>query len=277
MKRGQMVVWAPSKLVLDAVDGPQGARPGGAGAVAGGDDGGRRAGRSRRCYSSGRKPRAGRAGLSRPSCQAVALRPNHEAMDYFRPIADDRSRPPGGGPAAGRGLVLVRPGRGAGARRAAAADRRRPIWPARRWTALTAPRAGFAGLAMDRPRLMGILNVTPDSFSDGGRFLAPASGAGAGAARWPSGGRHPRHRRRKHPARRGRGAGGRGDRPHRPGDRGAARRRAWRRRSPSTPARRRWPRRRWRPGRASSTTCRRWRFDPALAAAGGAGRACRWS
>lgn len=35
---------------------------------------------------------------------------------------------------------------------------------------LTAPRAAVAGLEMDRPRLMGILNVTPDSFSDGGRF-----------------------------------------------------------------------------------------------------------
>ena len=34
-------------------------------------------------------------------------------------------------------------------------------------------RPAFAGLAMDRPRVMGILNVTPDSFSDGGRFLAP--------------------------------------------------------------------------------------------------------
>ena len=27
-------------------------------------------------------------------------------------------------------------------------------------------------LVLDRPRLMGVLNVTPDSFSDGGRFLA---------------------------------------------------------------------------------------------------------
>ncbi len=34
------------------------------------------------------------------------------------------------------------------------------------------PRADMAGLKMDRPRLMGILNVTPDSFSDGGRFHA---------------------------------------------------------------------------------------------------------
>lgn len=40
---------------------------------------------------------------------------------------------------------------------------------------LVAPRASFAGLAMDRPRIMGILNVTPDSFSDGGRFLDSAA------------------------------------------------------------------------------------------------------
>lgn len=35
--------------------------------------------------------------------------------------------------------------------------------------AISAPRADVAGLELDRPRLMGILNVTPDSFSDGGR------------------------------------------------------------------------------------------------------------
>ena len=38
---------------------------------------------------------------------------------------------------------------------------------------LTRPRAPVAGIACDRPRLMGVLNVTPDSFSDGGRFLDP--------------------------------------------------------------------------------------------------------
>ena len=32
----------------------------------------------------------------------------------------------------------------------------------------TAPRAPFAGLGLDRPLIMGIVNVTPDSFSDGG-------------------------------------------------------------------------------------------------------------
>ncbi len=37
---------------------------------------------------------------------------------------------------------------------------------------LSQPRADIAGLSLDRPRLMGVLNVTPDSFSDGGRHLA---------------------------------------------------------------------------------------------------------
>ena len=39
---------------------------------------------------------------------------------------------------------------------------------------LTQPRSGMGGLSFDRPSLMGVLNVTPDSFSDGGAFLDPA-------------------------------------------------------------------------------------------------------
>ncbi len=38
--------------------------------------------------------------------------------------------------------------------------------------AVTAPRADFAGLDMTEPRIMGILNVTPDSFSDGGDYAS---------------------------------------------------------------------------------------------------------
>ena len=38
---------------------------------------------------------------------------------------------------------------------------------------LTAPRTPICGLGFDSPRLMGILNVTPDSFSDGGHHNAP--------------------------------------------------------------------------------------------------------
>lgn len=36
--------------------------------------------------------------------------------------------------------------------------------------ALTVPRADLLGLSLDRPRLMGIVNATPDSFSDGGSY-----------------------------------------------------------------------------------------------------------
>jgi dihydropteroate synthase len=37
---------------------------------------------------------------------------------------------------------------------------------------LAMPRPSWAGLPLERPLLMGILNVTPDSFSDGGEFAA---------------------------------------------------------------------------------------------------------
>lgn len=47
--------------------------------------------------------------------------------------------------------------------------------PAKVLTRLTAPRADVAGLTLDRPRIMGILNVTPDSFSDGGDHFAPGA------------------------------------------------------------------------------------------------------
>jgi dihydropteroate synthase len=40
---------------------------------------------------------------------------------------------------------------------------------------LQQPRPPIAGLALDRPRIMGIVNVTPDSFSDGGLWLDPGA------------------------------------------------------------------------------------------------------
>jgi dihydropteroate synthase len=40
--------------------------------------------------------------------------------------------------------------------------------------AIIASRRPWAGLSLDRPRLVGVLNVTPDSFSDGGDFLDPS-------------------------------------------------------------------------------------------------------
>lgn len=44
--------------------------------------------------------------------------------------------------------------------------------PAGALEALISSRAPIAGLSMDQPNVMGILNVTPDSFSDGGKFNA---------------------------------------------------------------------------------------------------------
>ena len=47
---------------------------------------------------------------------------------------------------------------------------------------LSRPRPAFAGLAMDRPRLMGVINVTPDSFSDGGERFDPGRAVADGLA-----------------------------------------------------------------------------------------------
>ena len=52
--------------------------------------------------------------------------------------------------------------------------------PAEVLSTLTAPRATPAGLDMTRPKVMGILNATPDSFSDGGVHAAAEDAVRAG-------------------------------------------------------------------------------------------------
>ena len=56
---------------------------------------------------------------------------------------------------------------------------------ARQWAALTSPRPalqlGERTIRLDQPQVMGILNVTPDSFSDGGLFADSNAAAEAGA------------------------------------------------------------------------------------------------
>ena len=47
---------------------------------------------------------------------------------------------------------------------------------------LSASRGPVCGLTLDRPRLMGVLNVTPDSFSDGGDFAAEEDAIAHGRA-----------------------------------------------------------------------------------------------
>lgn len=54
--------------------------------------------------------------------------------------------------------------------------------PDARRARLSAPRAPVAGLDMAHPQVMGILNVTPDSFSDGGKHAARDSALQAGLA-----------------------------------------------------------------------------------------------
>jgi dihydropteroate synthase len=98
-------------------------------------------------------------------------------MEYFRPIPIcDVARPAGALPLAGGWswfvqVELLR--RGQAPQVLPVADLP-AVWRDR----LTAPRGPVAGLSMDLPRLMGILNVTPDSFSDGGRYLDAPSAVG---------------------------------------------------------------------------------------------------
>src|SRR3954462_15587408 len=56
---------------------------------------------------------------------------------------------------------------------------------AEQWQALTSTRAplqlGERTIRLDQPQVMGIVNATPDSFSDGGQFADAAAAAEAGA------------------------------------------------------------------------------------------------
>jgi dihydropteroate synthase len=88
--------------------------------------------------------------------------------DYFRPIAStDTFRPHNAHPIAGgwtwfTHVEVMR--RNGPSERIAANELNADVL-----TRITAPRPDMAGLGMDRPTIMGILNVTPDSFSDGGQ------------------------------------------------------------------------------------------------------------
>lgn len=120
--------------------------------------------------------------------EAVHLRPLDPGID---PDWLPGARPLAGGPLYfSRAAVILR---ARGTRRAAVAeitaierfaDDRSSVDPLaanalrNRLDALTVPRTPFAGLkprlGSGAPLLMGVVNVTPDSFSDGGRFANPA-------------------------------------------------------------------------------------------------------
>lgn len=91
-------------------------------------------------------------------------------MEYYRPIPmHDPARPAGALTLAGGWLWFDRLevlSRHVPPRLIAAADA-----PPEVLARVTAPRAPIAGRDMARPQIMGILNVTPDSFSDGGSYV----------------------------------------------------------------------------------------------------------
>jgi dihydropteroate synthase len=88
-------------------------------------------------------------------------------------LADGLALPLAGGPIAFAAAELIEgaPGRNNRGRFGV-----RALKESRDWTLaalldrVTAPRPPFAGLTLDRPRIMGIVNITPDSFSDGGLY-----------------------------------------------------------------------------------------------------------
>ncbi|SLN33027.1 Dihydropteroate synthase [Roseovarius litorisediminis] len=92
---------------------------------------------------------------------------------YYRPVArTDHARPSGAYTLAGGWTwfdTVEELHRDAASRLIAASDAPRDVLER-----LTAPRASIAGLDLSKPCLMGILNVTPDSFSDGGEHFEPA-------------------------------------------------------------------------------------------------------
>ena len=94
---------------------------------------------------------------------------------YYRPLALGDGLPLAGGPLR-FARVDVRARGEAG--RIVAAD----ALPDDVLAALTRPRPAVAGLPGDRTAIMGILNVTPDSFSDGGRHAAPDAAVAAARA-----------------------------------------------------------------------------------------------
>jgi dihydropteroate synthase len=107
-------------------------------------------------------------------------------------VAEGLALPLAGGPIAFTAAELIEGEPGSAVRRlltAHALKESRAAELGRVLQRVTTRRPPFAGLALDRPLLMGIVNVTPDSFSDGGLYdttqeaIAHAAVlAGAGAA-----------------------------------------------------------------------------------------------
>ena len=96
----------------------------------------------------------------------------------FHAIRDGHALPLAGGPAAFPLARLIEDGRDLGIH----AARDIPEGWDEALRPLTRRASPFAGLPLDRPLVMGILNTTPDSFSNGGQHLDPRAAIAAGHA-----------------------------------------------------------------------------------------------
>jgi dihydropteroate synthase len=103
------------------------------------------------------------------------------SVPRYRPIPQSEAlRPEGALPLAGGPLWFAEVAvheRGALPRLMAARD-----LPAAARERLSRRREAVCGLDLDRPRIMGVVNVTPDSFSDGGRFARLGAAVAQGLA-----------------------------------------------------------------------------------------------
>jgi len=90
---------------------------------------------------------------------------------YFRPVTQTDAVVPDDAVFLAGGRVWFNHAERLSRRGAAQLIRARDI-PAAVLANLTKPRNPICGVTLDEPRLLGVLNVTPDSFSDGGRFSA---------------------------------------------------------------------------------------------------------
>lgn len=96
----------------------------------------------------------------------------------FQALRDGHALPLAGGPSAFALVRLIEEGQDLGIHPLAAL----PEGWEEALAPLTRRPLPFAGLPMDRPLVMGILNVTPDSFSNGGLHLDPGAAIAAGHA-----------------------------------------------------------------------------------------------
>lgn len=83
--------------------------------------------------------------------------------DARHAVAERRAGPLGGSLSVAFGAIEI-------TQREGGSTTRRTTLYSEKLAAIEQPRPPLCGLALDRPKIMGIINVTPDSFSDGGRL-----------------------------------------------------------------------------------------------------------